>query len=286
MKLASVQVHRPTSVMEALQIQAEYADDSAFYAGGTELLLVMKLGLADYPHLIDLKHLPPLTELSVTGEEVCMGAAVSYLRILRDPQIGGAFPALVRMLAGIGNLRVRSTGTLGGNLAFADPHSDPLTFLVAAEATVVVAAADGSTRNIAVEELTIAPYTTALESGELVSTIRVPIPRPERRFVHEHIRFRERPALVITAAADVVDDRLVDMRLVVGAVEGVPRRIRPAEQLVERQGASGIDQVKEIVSEGIEPRDDLDGSSDYKRHLAGVYAARALRRLGLVERGE
>lgn len=279
MKLGSFRVHRANSVREALEMRVEYGDDAAFYAGGTELLLVMKLGLADYPHLIDLKRVAPLTQLAVVDSEIRIGAAVPYRHVIHDPDIGRAFPALVEMIAGIGNLRVRSTGTVGGNLAFADPHSDPLTFLMAAGASVDVVAADGTIRNIDIDELTLAPFTTVLEPTEMLSTIRVPVPPPGRRFVHKHIRFRERPALTVTAAADVEGDDLGRVRLVVGAVEGVPRRIDAAERLVATEGLGRIDDVKGVVSEIVQPTDDLDGSAEYKRHLAGVFAARAFQEL-------
>lgn len=283
MKLGKLQVHRPDSVERALETRVEHGDDAAFYAGGTELLLVMKLGLADYLHLIDLKRIGILSELSVGDQEIKVGAAATYRKIEADAEFRRVFPSFVRMVGEIGNLRVRSTGTLGGNLVFADPHSDPLTFLIAAGGSMDLVRSDGSTRQIPVDEFTVAPYITRIEADEILSAIRLPTPPPQRRFVHRHVRFRERPALTITVAADVGQDRVDNVSLAIGALIGVPRRIEAAENLIE-QGAADLE-IREAVAVALDPSDDLDGSADYKLHLAGVLAVRAVQELLSEEHG-
>ena len=275
MKLQRFTVHRPTSLAEAVEMRSNLGEDAAFYAGGTELLLVMKLGLADYSHLIDLKRIEQLSALSIEDEEVCIGASMTYQAILRSPELNRRFPGFLRMLSGIGNLRVRTTGTLGGNLAFADPHSDPLTFLIAANASVGIVGVDGRSRRIPIEQFTHGPYATSLEPGEVLATIRIPLPSQDARFAHAHVRFRERPALTVSAAGVVRDGTLWSLGLVVGAIEGVPRRI-DVKEAVEAAGSYDAAKVQELVSQTVEPVDDLDGSSDYKRHLAGVVAGRLL----------
>ena len=106
------------------------------YAGGTELLLVMKLGFAEYGHLVDVKGIPELRRLEAEDGALVIGGGVTHRTLERSALVREGWPALAAMERSVANVRVRGAGTLGGNLAFSDPHSDPATFLLAAEAEV------------------------------------------------------------------------------------------------------------------------------------------------------
>src|SRR4051812_8115151 len=115
-------VHRAEHVDEALALRAEFGDDATLYAGGTELVLVLKLGLSSAQHLVDVRGIPELAGVEVEGTTLGIGAATPHGAIATAPTVRAALPALARMERTVGNVRVQSTGTLGGNLCFADPQ--------------------------------------------------------------------------------------------------------------------------------------------------------------------
>jgi aerobic carbon-monoxide dehydrogenase medium subunit len=275
-KLPPFEVHRPTSVTEAVALRSELGDDSVLYAGGTELLLIMKLELAYYSHLIDLKRVAELGGVTISDHEIRIGATVTHLELESDAEVCRTFPALSDMAGRIGNVRVKNSGTLGGNLAFADPHSDPATFLTAAGGAVEVMDGTGSTRTVPVEDFTIAPYTTVLDDSELISAVTVPRPGPGTTVTHQHLRFRERPAVTATAVVTRDGGEVVEARVAVGSVCSVPTRLAAVESLVVEQSAGMDDAIRQATAVAIDPVEDLDGSPDYKRHLAGEIVFRCV----------
>ena len=275
MKLPRFQIHRPTSIAEALELRGKLGDTAVFYAGGTELLLIMKLGLGDYSHLVDLKRIEGLAVLEATNDEMVVGAAVTHLELESNPIVREVLPALAAMSARIGNTRVRNSGTIGGNLAFADPHSDPATFLTAVGASVNLTALDGSTRRVLARDFTLAPYTTGLAQDELVTSVSIPIPDSGTRVSHQHLRFRERPAVVATVSIRQSNGMTVSA-VAVGGVCGAPVRLATVESLIAERPAGLAGLIAESTAASVEPIEDLDGSAEYKRHLAGTVVARCV----------
>ncbi len=222
MKLPPFTLHRPNSVAEASRLLTELGDDAAAYCGGTELLLAMKLGLASYEHLVDLKRVPDLRGITSDGGAVRIAAATTHRQIETSAAVRAAWPELAAMISQVANLRVRSVGTLGGNLCFADPHSDPASFLIAAGATMTCGH-DGTTRRIPAAEFCTGPYQTALRPGELLLAAELP-PRPPRAGIaHLRMKLTERPVVTVTARISLGDTPAVsDACLVIGSVGGVP----------------------------------------------------------------
>lgn len=272
MHLPKFHVHRASSVEEALALRSDLGDDATFYAGGTELLLVMKLGLAEYGHLIDLKRVSELVSIGVGDGRITVGAGVTHDRLARDDGVLAAFPELAAMAGIIGNSRVRNSGTVGGNLAFGDPHSDPATFLTAIGGVVDIVDPSGGNRSVDAAAFTMAPYMTVLEEGEMIRSVTIPLPDPGTTVVHRHLRFRERPALTITAA---VGNR--STAVAIGSVVPVPVRLGSVESLVAGL-SGGLDReaIKEATAASVEPSDDLDGTADYKKALTSEMVARAV----------
>ena len=198
MKLAPFTVHRPGSVGQASRLLADLGDDAAAYCGGTELLLAMKLGLASYEHLVDLKRVYGLRGIAADGGLTRIGAATTHHEIETSAALRGRYPEMSAMISQVANLRVRSAGTLGGNLCFADPHSDPASFLMAVGATLICQRAE-ATRRIPAEEFLTGLYETALAPGELLVAIELPA-RPERTGIsHLRMKLTERPVVTVTA---------------------------------------------------------------------------------------
>src|SRR5262249_29200251 len=162
MKLPPFSVHRPRSISEASRLLADLGDDAAAYCGGTELLLAMKLGLAGYAHLVDLKRVDGLRGITRHDGSLRIGAAATPHGVESSPAVQAWSPAMAAMSSGVANLRVRSVGTLGGTLCFAAPHSAPATFLIAAGAAMLCQKG-GETRRIPAGEFVSGPYQTVLE---------------------------------------------------------------------------------------------------------------------------
>ena len=124
----------------------------------------------------------------------------------------------------VANVRVRTTGTLGGNLAFADSHSDPATFLLAAGASVLVGRGDGR-RSLGIDEFIVGPYETALEPGELLLAVEVPAMPDDAAMAHLRFKSHERPAATVSAWVRVEEGRVREARLAVGSVGVRPVRL-------------------------------------------------------------
>jgi carbon-monoxide dehydrogenase medium subunit len=274
MRLPPFAIHRPGSLEEASALLAELGDAAAVYAGGTELLLVMKLGFAGYGHLVDVKGVEELGRLEAEDGTLAIGAGVTHRRIERSPLVRERWAALAAMERGVANLRVRGAGTLGGNLCFADPHSDPATFLLAAGAEVELVGPAGR-RRLGLDAFLLGPYTTALGKAELMAAARVPAPGPGAAVVHRKLAFNERPAVTVTCLARAEDGEVVEARVAVGSVGLVPARAPGAEAaLLGRPDETAPARAGEAAAEAAEPVKDRNGSVDYKRNLVRVLVRR------------
>jgi carbon-monoxide dehydrogenase medium subunit len=273
---------RPASLDGAFEAFAQAAGDAAWYAGGTELLQVMKMGLARFGTLIDLKAVPELRGIEVDGNgALVVGGGETHRSIERSPIVGEAAPAFARLEAHVANARVRNQGTIGGNLCFAEPHSDPATFLLACDARVRLAGPGGA-RELSVDELVLGPFTTAREPDEILTAVVVPPPAAGEGRAYEKAKFRERPAVSVGVRVRVADGAIADARVAVGSMVESPQLVPAAAAAlagapVEGDGLANATRTAADAFDALEAEADLDGSAAYKRHLAGVLLRRAVR---------
>ncbi|MFN8111406.1 MAG: xanthine dehydrogenase family protein subunit M [Thermoleophilia bacterium] len=274
MKLSPFQLHRPQDLPETAALMERNQDDAVLYAGGTELLLVMKLGLADHGHLVDIKGIPELHRLEVEGGDLVIGGCVTHRELERSELVRRHLPALAEMERGVANVRVRVSGTLGGNLAFADPHSDPATFLLAVGAVLEVRGAAG-TRAMPMGDFILGPYHTVLEPGDLIAAVRVPLPPQGTAIAHRKLAFHERPAVTVTCVlSPAPGGGIARASVAVGSVGLTPMRLPAAEAVLAGGGGAG-DQLQAAAAGECLPTADANGAVDYKRHLVGVLVRRA-----------
>jgi carbon-monoxide dehydrogenase medium subunit len=269
---------RPGSLAEAFDAFAAAGGDAAWYAGGTELLQVMKMGLARFGTLIDLKRAVELRGISTsTDGALVIGGGESHREIERSAIVREREPALATLESHVANVRVRNQGTLGGNLCFAEPHSDPATYLLACAARVRLAGPNG-TREMAVDEFVLGPFTTAREPDEILTAVVVPAANAGEGRAYEKAKFRERPAVSVAVRLSVADGTIADARVAVGSMTEAPVLVPAAAAALDGSPAGEPD----LATAGAALREldaigDLDGSPDYKRHLAGVLLGRATR---------
>jgi aerobic carbon-monoxide dehydrogenase medium subunit len=261
----SFALYRPTTAAEAVAL---LDDDTVPYAGGTELLMAMRMGLLRPAGLVDLKRIDELQTIRVEDDRLVIGAGVSHDRIATDPLVGEHAVLLSTAELLVGNARVRAQGTIGGNICFAEPRSDVATVLIALDVELVLASRAG-TRRVAAQEFFLGPYWTVREPGELLVAIVVPLPSPAG--VYLKFQTVERPTVAV-AAVTLPDGAC---RVVVGAVGDRPVSATYA-------GIGSADPAE--LAARVEPTSDLTGSEHYKRHVTEVYIRRALSQLRGAER--
>lgn len=258
---------------------SHYGENGRLYAGGTELLLAMKHDLLRYEHLVDVKTVPGLNGISTGNGSLHIGATATHRAIESAREVRTNCPVVAEMARHVANVRVRATGTLGGNLCFAEPHSDPAALLLALEAHAHVQGRDGE-RVLKIDELIAGAYETALAPNELLTSIDVPLAAKTKRAAYLKFQIKERPTLGLALVLDVDGSgrNVTQARAVVGSVSAKPARSDKADALlvgardkVEKQLADAA----EILAAAADPVDDLEGSAEYKRHLIGVYLKRA-----------
>jgi carbon-monoxide dehydrogenase medium subunit len=258
---------------------AQYGPDAAIYAGGTELLVLMKERLAHFSHLIDIKPVPGLAGITLNdaGGSISIGPLASHRSIETSPLIRNHAPLLAELESQVANIRVRHAGTIGGNLCFAEPHSDPATLLVAWDASFTLTSADRS-RTISAGDFFLGLLETARADDELLTEITSPVLPSNASSAYQRFKTHERPTATVATVLWMAGGEISDSRVVAGSVGNQPERLtgvenllksnRPLPELFQQAGESARDEVT-IEEEGFE-------SSDYKRHLIGVLTGKAL----------
>jgi carbon-monoxide dehydrogenase medium subunit len=276
--LAPFLLDEPTTISDASALLARYGDSARLYAGGTELLLAMKEGLLHYERLINIKLIPELTGQALEHGVLHIGAATTHRALERSSLLRMHFPTMARMEAHVANIRVRQVGTLGGNLCFAEPHADPGTLLQIYDASVEISR-QGGKRTLALEEFFVGPFEVALAEDEILTTIYVPPLPAHTAAAYLKFGLLERPAVGVAVAVTALPDGVLAVRLAVGCVGPIPRRMREAEALLSGKdvtevratlGAAGA-----LAGRAAEAVTDLHGSAEYKGYLVGVLLQRA-----------
>jgi carbon-monoxide dehydrogenase medium subunit len=278
-------LHRPETAEAACALLAGLGEDAAAYAGGTELLLLMKLGLLRPRHLVDVKRIGGFGDI-IDGPRLTIGAAVTHRAVERSLLIRARCPLVGSVARHVANVRVRNVGTVGGNLAFADPHSDLATLFLTLDAAVELASPRGR-RELPLAEFVRGPWETARASDELLASVQLtPWPR-ETAAAYVKFGVHERPTLAVAAALRLDGggrgdgDRILDARIAVGCVSPRPMRVAAAETRLAGASIADVEEAvraaSEIAAASVDPADDLYGSADYKREMVAVFVRRALR---------
>ena len=280
--LSRFEIHQPSTVLESSQMLAHYGDEAGIYAGGTELLLAMKHSALNYRHLIDLKVVSGLNAIEMRDGALEIGATSTHRSIERSALVLQHQSVLAEMESHVANVRVRATGTLGGNLCFAEPHSDPATLLLVLGGAVRVESAAGS-REIPVSELIGGAYASNLQPGEILTKITIPAAKPTHRAAYMKFQVHERPTLGMGLWMDTADDgnTISSARVAVGCVCPFPARSPDAEQLLtgsRKDVEKHLPEAANAIADSADLVDDHEGSAEYKRHLIQVFLQRVFRK--------
>jgi len=282
MLLRRFEIHQPSTVAEAAQMRAHFGEQASLYAGGTELLLAMKHDVLRYKHLIDVKVIPELDAIELRDGMIRIGAAATHRSIERSALLRSRLPVFTDMESLVANVRVRNTGTLGGNLCFAEPHSDPATLLLVLGASVAVEGPQRR-REIPMHDFFIGPYETRLAPTEVMTGIQIPVAAGEWRSAYVKFQVHERPMLGLALSLETTDngETFSRARVAVGCVSPCPRRSAAAENLLTGPRSEierNLPLAAEALAEAADVIDDQQGSAEYKRHLIQVFLRRAFAR--------
>jgi aerobic carbon-monoxide dehydrogenase medium subunit len=274
--------HAPTELREALQLLRD-EEDAVLIAGGVSMVLFMNLGFLQPTDMVSLASLRELYGVQRTDREIDIGAMETHTRLAADPDLRATYPAAADMFRGIANVRVRNWGTVGGNLAHADPAQDPPVMLSALGASVHVVGPEGA-RSVPVAQLADGPLTPTIAEDEIITRIKIPV-AADQSLRTAYVKFlpgtKDDYATVSIAAAlrPDADGNLTDVRLAAGSVGPTVVALHAAAQRLEGQKPDPdvLTSVADTVRDEVRPRSDRRGSADYKREMAGVMAQRAIR---------
>ena len=268
------------SIEEALRLLAQHGDDGKLLAGGHSLIPAMKLRLQSPQTLIDLGTVPGLRGVRVDGNHLVIGALTVHTDIAFSELVRKHVPGLSDAAAVIGDMQVRNRGTIGGSLAHADPAADLPVILTALNATFVVQSASGN-RAIGSDDFFMDFYTTAMNANEILTEIHVPIPAPGTGSAYVKLPHPASGYVVVSAGALIArqaSGACTAARIAMGGLGSGPCRAMATE--MELRGKPLTPQViaaaAALAAEETDPVDDSYAGAEYKRHVATIFARKAI----------
>ena len=278
-----MQYHSPSSFNEAVAISNSSTGLVKYLAGGTDVLVQLKIGTKSPDHLIDIKNIPGVREISLRDDGgYTIGAAVSGAQLTEHKELSKKWPGLVEGMELVGSAQIQSRATLVGNLCNGSPAADSVPGMIAAGASVSILNSSG-TKDVLVEDIPSGPGSTSLENGELITAINLP-----KRNDYEgdaYLRFIPRTEMDIAVVGCAVNLSLENgvitaVKVVLGAVG--PKVIlahSAANCLVgTKLDGSSLSRFSAECSQIAKPISDKRGSEEFRKDIIGVIAQRAARK--------
>ena len=271
----------PSSVAEAIGCLEAHPDDARIYAGGSELLLVMRLGLLHPRLLVNIKRIPGMDRLELQNGNLKIGPLVTHRTLEISPMIKEKFALIAQMESKVANVRVRNVGTLGGNLAFAEPHSDPATLFLIYEARVMVESSR-ETKEVPLDKFFTAAYETVMQPSEILTGIQVPALPAGMMGAYIRWGVLERPTLNVAVGVKRGQDGLLESaRIAIGSVGPIPMRMLELEDSLRGMDITAacaqVANSGPLLRERLAPANDIHGSEEYKIYMTKTLLQRALR---------
>jgi len=264
---------RATSVKETLSLLEKFKEDYKIICGGQSLLILMRQGLVAPENLIDIKSVKEMSYIDYDPKNgLKIGAAITHREIEKSPLIKKYFPVLAEMEKNLASIQTRNWGTIGGNLAHGDPAGDPGPILIASNTTVKLASLERE-RILPLEDFFIDIFETALEEGELLIEIQVPILLKKTAMAYEKFNIIKNQQGIVSVAASVTmaEDGAgcKDARIVLGAAAATPLRAKEAEQMLigKKIDTKLLASVGKKASEESDPVSDIHATETYRRFL-------------------
>jgi len=278
---ATFEYVRARSVREAISLLQQHGGRAKLLAGGHSLLPLMKLRLSQPEMLIDLGPVDELRGIREEGGSLVIGALTTHDEVANSPLVRERVPLLAECASQIGDVQVRNRGTIGGNLAHADPAADYPAAVLALEAQMECEGPAGS-RTVPASQWFVDLLTTALGPDEVLCRVRVPVQTKGQGWSYIKLPHPASGYSLLGVACLVTVDGGVcrDARVAVTGAGPKAVRLTKVEQALvgKRLEEAAVAEAARLASDGLEATDDLYASAEYKRHLAVVYTKRALLR--------
>jgi aerobic carbon-monoxide dehydrogenase medium subunit len=268
------------SLDEALQLLKQHGEDAKLLAGGHSLLPAMKLRLASPRTLIDLGTVPGLSGVRLEENRLVIGALTVHADVGSSDLVRKHFPGLVDAASVIGDVQVRNRGTIGGSVAHADPAADFPVILTALHASFVLQSSGGK-RTVAADEFFTDYFTTAMEPGEILTEILVPLPPAGSGTAYQKLAHPASGYVVVSAGAMITrqpSGSCAAARIAIGGLGSGPIRGVASETQLQGKALNpqNIAAAAAQAAEAADPDDDIYASAEYKRHMAIVLVRRAI----------
>ncbi|HYM90673.1 MAG TPA: xanthine dehydrogenase family protein subunit M [bacterium] len=280
MKPAQFDYLCPRTVDEAVDLLARHGDDAKVLAGGQSLVPLMNMRLARPAVIIDINRIAALEYLREEHGVLRLGALTRQRAAERSPLVADRCPLLRDALRLVGHVQIRNRGTIGGSIAHADPAAELTAILVALDGEITVRSARG-TRVIPAADLFVTYLTTSLDPRELLVEVRIPaLPRGAGWSWMEIARRHGDFALAgVGVVLTVRRGAIAEARIALTGVGPTPVRAARAERLLVGRGPSEAlwGEAAEAVRAAVTPEEDIHASAEYRKHVSGVLAQRALR---------
>ncbi len=283
--MSSFDYHAPVSLPEVVELLQSYGSDAHLMAGGTLMMLMLKNGLMQPAHIVSLRHIRDLEGIRPTtngGLEI--RALATHRQAEMSEDVRAYCPALAETFARVATIRIRNQGTVGGNLAHADPAQDPPAMFLALGAEVAVTGPEGD-RTISIDDLFIDYLETSLRDAEVITAVRLPPLHPGTQATY--LKFVPRTAddyATVSIAAVLrlgAANTCEDLRIGLGSLGPVPLRGRSVEDALRGQELTParIREAAALVRSDVDPLADGRGSVRYKREMAFVWTERVIQGL-------
>lgn len=287
MKPPPLDYEAPTLLADAVSLLAGSDRDAVVLAGGQSLVPMLNLRLARPDVLVDLRRIEGLDHIRVDGDRLVIGAMATKRAVERSALVREHHPLLHAATLEVGHPQIRNRGTVDGSMAHADPAAEYPAVALTCDADMSIVGPGGS-RRVSAEDFFVGHLTTALEPGEILTEVSLPLMGDRPGGFRSGWAFRELSrrhgdfALVGTSITLALDGagRLRDARLVYFGVGDTPLRLPAAEQVLDGQAPvdAVFDEAARVVEASIEgASSDVHASAEYRRHLAGVLTVRGLR---------
>jgi len=281
MKSAPFSYVRPESLADALGVLESSAGGARVLAGGQSLVPMLQMRLMQVDTLIDINRLPGLDDVRADGPETVFGPLVRHTMLESLPLVSERLPLLQSAIRYVGDPQIRNRGTIGGSLAQADPTGEIPLACLALDAVVVAQSVSGS-RRIAIGDLLVGSYATALEPEEMITEVRVPPAAHHFAFLERNRKHNDFAVInVAIVGCRDSDGRWSSLRIALGGVNDRPVLAVEAASLLEGTmlEEEAVAEAAQLALEVVDPPSDIRASAEYRRHLVPIYVRRALTKL-------
>jgi carbon-monoxide dehydrogenase medium subunit len=281
----SFSYHRPASVADAVKLLSDLGEDARPLAGGHSLVPMMKLRLATPEHLVDLHGIAGLKGIRREGNRIVIGAMTTQHELLASDEVAKAMPILHEAALLIADPQVRYRGTIGGNVANGDPGNDMPALMMTLGATYRLEGAGGA-RDVAAADFYQGAYFTALEPGEILTSVTVPVPAAAHGYAYE--KLKRKVGDYATAAAAVVltmsGGKVATCAIGLTNVHETPLLAADAAKAVigTSLDPATLKKAAAAAEAIMAPAADARGPVEYRKHVGGIMVTRALQRAASV----